>query len=302
MPVQYYPALGDLSVPAPDPGPADWNDEGVVYLPGLIPPDLIAAYQDAWKAAHGFRGLRAPDYGEGGSWTRDAALDPTSDPLWVLDADRPGGWNEACPYMHTPQLLDVCCYPPLAAALQATVGEAMGLHLNLTGWVSTRRNWHQDGYLNPEYVGDRYAAVWIALGDVHADSGVFQYIPGSHRWHRLTRDLIGRYVNLADPMWPQHTEAVLTDLVQNEIQERDATVIDYRPSAGDVLLWHPRLYHRGTVAALTNAYRPALIAHYSGVTARPDMPGPLVHMEARTFGDRGVPGSFFPIDTSGPVR
>jgi hypothetical protein len=284
--------LMDLATEVPPPGPADWNDDGVAYFPGLIPDELIADYEQAWADANGYRGLNEP---QAGQWSGTAGTSPEG--LWVLDAERPGGWNETCPYMHQPALLDLCAYPPLAAELERLIGEPAGVHLNLTGWVSTFRNWHQDGYLNPDYVGDSYAAVWIALGNVHPDSGVFQYVRGSHRWHRLVQSRIGEHFDLRDPMWPKLTESMLTDLVEKEIVDRDAEVVDYAPQKGDVLVWHPRLYHRGSPSMLENAYRPACIAHYSGIFHRPDMPSP--HRASAMDMDAGW---YFPIGAGQPVR
>lgn len=288
------PTLEALSDPAPPPGPHDWNDQGVVYLPGLLPDDLIAAYQDEWALANGYNGLKAPPEGEG-QWSSDPTSDPSS--LWVLDAASPGGWNETCPYMRYPALRRLCTHPPLAAELERLTGHPMGVHLNLTGWVSTTRNWHQDGYLNPAGVGDMYAAVWMALDDVHPDSGVFQYVPGSHRWHTLTYEKIARVVDTSDPMWPTHTETVLTPLVEDEITWRGAEVVSYAPQKGDVLIWHSRLYHRGSVASVPNAYRPALIAHYSSIHHRPDFPPAVTESDGRVAGQ----GWYFPILTGQPV-
>lgn len=288
--------LLELSVPAPRPGPADWNDRGVEYLPELLDPDDITAYEDAWIAANGFRGVRqAHPLGEGeGVWEDRPGASTNPAGLYVIDADRPGGWPDACPYMRQPALLDLCMSGALAEALERLVGEPMGLHLNLTGWTSTQRNWHQDGYLNPDPVGDFYAAVWLALGDVHADAGPFEFVPGSHRWHRLLQSKVfaSGIIDPSDPGWPTHTEAILTDLVDAEIAERDAEVERYMPNARDALIWHPRLYHRGTAPQVPNAYRPALIAHFSGIYHRPDMPEPVQH-------SRG--GWYFPIITQQPV-
>ncbi len=297
--------LDDLSIPAPRPGAADWNDDGVVHLAGVLPDDLIAAYQEEWSAAHGFQRLvRAVDRIEeqqqdgdpGGHWTRDPSSDPTD--LQVIEADRPGGWPDACPYMRHPALRALCTLPALAGELGALTGEEMGVHLNLTGWVSTQRNWHQDGYLNPGMVADQYAAVWMALGDVHPDSGTFEFVPGSHRWHRLTYEKVAAsgIVNVSDPAWPRDTEAVLTPLVEAEIVTRNAEVVSFVPSKGDVLIWHPRLYHRGTAPVIDNAYRPALIAHYSGIYHRPDFPA-----AAQVAGAIPTDGWFFPIHTDTPV-
>lgn len=57
----------------------------------------------------------------------------------------------------------------------------MGLHLALKGWILTERTWHADGYLNPEFVGEEYAAVSMALDDISPEAGL-EFIHGSHRW------------------------------------------------------------------------------------------------------------------------
>lgn len=259
--------LADLTVPAPDPGPADWNDEGVVTLPGLINDDLITAYQACWVAANG------PAHISDGR----------------LAAERPGGWPDCTPYMRHPEILDLVA--PLAPHLEELLGEPAGMHLNLTGWVTTGRDWHQDSYLNEPEVGDHYAAVWIALDDIHPDAGPFQYVPGSHRWPQVTRELIGQHVDLTDPTWPKQSERILTPLFTAEIAARDATPVTYLPEKGDVLIWHGRLLHRGSPARRPGAYRPGFIAHFSGIAHRPAMGRAVQH-------PRG--GWYFPID-GGPV-
>lgn len=282
--------LEDLSEPAPDPGPLDWNDDGVVILPGLVPDTVINAYCTEWWKANGFDHL---DYLDGSTEAVGYETANEYGGLWGLNATRPGGWPDCTPYMRHEALHDLVCGHPIANELYGLLGEPAGVHLNLTGWVSTERNWHQDTYLNPPHVGDYYAAAWIALGDIHPDSGPFQYIPGSHRWHRLTRSRIAAagIVDMSDPTWPKQTEEVLTPLVEAEIERRGAEVVTYLPKRGDVLIWHGRLYHRGSKANVPGAYRPALIAHYSGINHRQDMPTALTHGG----------GWYFPIQESGPV-
>lgn len=254
--------LAGLLEPAPAPSRADWNDEGVVILPEFVPGDLIDAYCSEWLDNHA----------------------PTA--RWQ-------GWPHATPYMQHPALRAICTEPVLASLLEGLIGEPAGVHLNLTGWVSTERNWHQDSYLNPAHVGDSYAAIWIALADIHPDSGPFQYVPGSHRWPQVTQTRIAGHLDLTDPEWPKHSEALLVPLFEEMIATRQAEPVTYVPCRGDLLVWHGRLLHRGSVAKRRGMERRALIAHYSGINHRPDMP------PARRADDGGW---YFPIDTRHPVN
>lgn len=234
--------LADLTSSPPPPGPADWNADGVIVLEEFFDNVELREYAAAWTRAN------------------------------VETDDRPHGWPDCTPYMRVPEMRRLLCDEGLARELEQLVGQPMGLHLVLSGWRSTRRRWHQDAYLNPPSVGDAYAAVWIALNDIEADSGPFQYVPGSHRWPQITRDAMGTIADLSDPDWPWQTEDVVADLFCGEIERRDAKVVDYLPKRGDVLIWHSRLLHQGSVPMDPDAWRPALIAHYSGIYRRPDMP------------------------------
>ncbi len=244
------PTFNELTVVPPPPSYLDWNEDGVVVLPRFLPEDLMQAYESCWLANN---------------------------------FDNPGGWQDPCPYMRFKPLADMLSYGPLQDEMINLLGEPAGLHLCLTGWRSTTRNWHQDSYLNPPHVGDFYVAVWIALENIHPDSGPFQYIPGSHRWPQVTRETIAPHVNLNNPLWPTHSEAVLTPAFTAEIEKRGEPVVDYLPERGDVLLWHSRLVHRGSIPNDPNMERRAAIAHFSGIQHRSDMPPAIRHSGGYIF-------------------
>ena len=246
------PAMADLAVDLPiDYTPGDsqlrrlWHLHGVVVLHGFLPDGAIDAYCRAFEA------------GEGAT-----------------------GFGIGTAYRHVPELADLCCLNSLGQVLEEIIGEPAGVHLNLTGWVSTERNWHQDTYLNPPSVGDHYAAVWMALDDVHPDSGPFQYVEGSHRWPVITRDAIFAHIDpseQADPNWPKTTERFVVPAWEAELERRRAEVTTHLPRRGDVLIWHSRLVHRGSPPRVPGMERRALIAHYSGLSHRPDMPAAQQH-------------------------
>ena len=124
-------AFDDITVAPPEPGPHDWNDDGVVILKNFMPEELMVAYEQCWMEEN---------------------------------SERPGGWPFPTPYMGRPAVADLFTYGPLCTEMERLLGEPAGLHLCLTGWVTTARNWHQDSYLNPPHVGDSYVAATPPVG------------------------------------------------------------------------------------------------------------------------------------------
>jgi len=217
-----------------------WRRDGVAILPRFLPEDLMDAYSK-----------------------RRAMLN-------VL-----GGWASPTPYLDVPELRDLALYPPLMTQMQALISEPMILHLCLTGWLSTERGWHQDDYLNPPFVNSWYAAVWMALDDIHPDSGPFEYVPGSHRWPLTRGDKVRALMPWAEAMrpdWPQVSESFVVPAIDAEIERRGAEVRQFIAKRGDVLIWHGRLMHRGSKPNKPGMLRKSLICHYSGINHRDDMP------------------------------
>lgn len=242
-----------------------WLDHGFVIAPRLIPDNLIQEYMALW--------VRENTNPGGMRW---------------------GGFPTCTPYMEYPEIRNLALYRGLSDILEEVIGTPMGMHLNLTGWVSTERDFHQDIYLNPPNVGTHYAAVWIALEDVDPASGPFEYVPGSHKWPAIQMkqlfDRIPKELH-SDPAWPRITQSVVAKACEEEIARRDVHPIRFLAKAGDVLVWHPCLMHRGTVPTDQNKRRKAFIAHFSAIDHRPDFPASR----------RENHGWYFPIENGGPV-
>lgn len=243
-----------------------FRDFGVLCIPDLMPEANIAAYRSV----------------------RDKLM---SD----------GGWNMPCPYLHFSEIREICLYRPLVEMAEHLIGHPMGLHLNLTGYVSTERNFHMDDYLNPEHVKSHYVAVWIALEDIDPKSGVFQYVPGSNRWPVIRQNKVFEImaedgISPSDPLWPTKTQDWIAGACEQKIEEMGAQVVDYVPKKGDVLFWHGCLIHRGSKPIDKSLKRHALIAHYSSVNHRPDMPNVKYHTNA----DFDAEGIYF--DTGMPLE
>lgn len=184
------------------------------------------------------------------------------------------GWHYPTPYMVCPPILDLGLSQQIVEPLNLLLNENALLHLALTGWVSTERNWHQDSYLNPPNVWSSYVAAWIALDDIDDDAGPFEYVPGSHRWEVLRREKIFKFIPgavAASPEWPSITQGEVARVCEGKIRSEGRPVVRYTPKKGRVLFWHSNLMHRGTEPKNSELLRKALILHYSGVSVRTDM-------------------------------
>jgi hypothetical protein len=218
-----------------------WRRFGYLVLPGILPAGLIDAYM-AHRAEMGI--------GLGG-----------------LENSVHGGTHAS--------VLGLGCYKPLADKIAELLGEELGFNFTLTQFTSTERNWHQDDYLGGSEVWGHYCAVWMALGDIHPDSGPFEFIPGSHRWPGLRGERVlsylppgaGGWVGLGGQPghWAQISESFTTPAIETEIALRGLPRQRFHGRTGDALIWHSKLMHRGSAPATPGMVRPAFIAHYYSV-------------------------------------
>jgi hypothetical protein len=231
---------------------SSWRKDGFIILRGFMPEELLDPYIE-----------------------RRAQL------------NEPGGWLSPTSYLHVPELRDVALYPPLLTIMKSLITEEMMLHLSLTGWISTERDWRQDDYLNPPFVNSWYSAVWFALDKIDGDCGPFEFVPGSHKWPLLRREKIWTLMTkeeleAVDPIngnkiWEKRAERLMTPAIEDEIRRRGATPRTFLAEKGDVLIWHGRLLHRGSLARTRFTARKSLITHYSGIGHREDMTGRAQH-------------------------
>jgi hypothetical protein len=257
--------------------PITFADLSEVPDPAMLPPldqtdideTALTAEQRSWRQ-DGIVILRG--------FLPDAVTEPYISRRTAFDS--PAGWHSPTPYLQVPELRMLALYPPLMQMLEHLVGEPMMLHLALTGWITTERAWHQDDYLNPSFVNSWYAAVWMALGHIDPASGPFEYVPGSHRWPLLRGEKVRRYLTREERArnehgvnhWPKYSERYVAPAIEAEIAHRGVSPRSFLAEKGDVLIWHGRLMHRGSIAKDPGRERRSLIVHYSGVSHRPDMP------------------------------
>lgn len=249
LPERYYNENGSLNLTQDQ---ADWRNDGLIIKRNFVPREIIDAYCARFEKDRG----SAP-------------------------SPRVGGvWRDNVPYMHVKEIRNICLFQELSNLLESLIGSPMGLHLNLVEWTSTERQWHQDDYLNPEFLNNHYVAVWFALDDIHPDSGPFEFIRGSHKWPLMRRGKVwdaAPQEMKSQPNWSVHWPSLTQDFVSNAIQEKitveNHTIETFIPAnKGDILVWSGALVHRGSSPNVRGMERKALISHYSAIDHRLDMP------------------------------
>jgi hypothetical protein len=184
------------------------------------------------------------------------------------------------PHLYSSAIRDMCCSRELHYLLVDLIGEEMGLHFSLNGFKSSERGWHQDDYLNPGDSMARYLAIWMAMGDIHPDSGPFEFIPGSHKWPCLTRKKVWSLVvpELRSEErfdWCYAAEYPVNRSVENYMTEQGVPPLRFDAKKGDILIWHSKLMHRGSIPKNPFLSRPSLISHYSPIRTRRDIGGEI---------------------------
>ncbi len=113
------------------------------------------------------------------------------------------------------------------------------------------------------------AASWVALEDVHEDSGPLAYYCGSQKPEKL-------------PFFDWGTESILYDgsgkkepcdfsyYLWDEMERVNIPPRVFLPRKGDMLIWHAYLVHEGTAIKDATRTRKSLVTHYTTRNSFPD--------------------------------
>lgn len=114
------------------------------------------------------------------------------------------------------------------------------------------------------------AASWIALEDIHPDSGPLAYYPGSHRL-----DVSG-FFDWGDGsilFEPGSTRQPIefSEYLASRVREAGIAPKVFCPRKGDLLIWHGNLAHEGTAIRDESRTRKSYVTHYTSLRAYPPL-------------------------------
>lgn len=204
---------------------SEFLSAGAVPIPGLLPAALIDSYVDGW-------------------WKRRFSFDR---------AHHGAGTTQL--YQTNMEIRSILLSDPIVEVF-TELGLCVALHSELTQWRSANTGWHVDIFHGNLESPGQYLGVWVALDDIDPESGVFQYVPGSHRWAFSSDD-----------------ENSVDRLCQEVMASHEHEIVSFIPKKGDVLVWNGRVIHRGS-APKADIPRPALIGHYANQWSWPGAPVP----------------------------
>jgi len=127
------------------------------------------------------------------------------------------------------------------------LGAPTTLYTSLYYERGSEQSLHRDTPLFCTTPGERYMGVWTALDDVDDSNGPLCVVPGSHLLAPIDLSMIRTQVfgdGEVDPMspagWGAYQEAVSRQCQKAGLQAGPVHV-----TAGDVIIWHPQLFHGG---------------------------------------------------------
>lgn len=119
---------------------------------------------------------------------------------------------------------------------------------------------HSDSIHMTTYPLGYLIAIWVALEDVHPDSGPLFYYPGSHKLPYLLNNdwnADNSFLSLGKNDYPDYEDMVEELLKKNKFPREELIA-----KKGDVLIWHANLIHGGTPIRNKALTRKSMVVHY----------------------------------------
>ncbi len=137
---------------------------------------------------------------------------------------------------------------------------------SLTFFHSSEQWTHQDYAYVVSGIPSHLAATWIALEDVHQNSGPLAYYPGSHTIRKFDW---GPPAHILYSDQSTSTELDFRDHIERECERCGLVREIVLPKKGDVFFWHGALAHAGSPIIDNALSRRSLVGHYSSREAYP---------------------------------
>jgi len=216
--------------------------DGYVVIPGLIDPETADAawldYVTIWQESNPFNLPAQPD---------------KFDPTW----GRTGNVHKWVMGMH-----GLLHHPKIVNLIDLLLGKPCIPYQTIPSFYGSEQPAHSDAIHMTTFPLGFLAAAWIALEDIHPDSGPLVFYPGSHKLPYLLSEAagigIGDHKRLGRRVYIEKYEKMVQDLIRT----KELKPSFFTANKGDVLIWHHNLLHGGSPVNNPEITRKSLVCHY----------------------------------------
>lgn len=195
-------------------------------------------------------------------------------------------------HLAVPSLASVFSDNDALAVCDAFFEAETALYTSLYFERGSEQDLHRDSPLFVTRPAGRYLGVWAALEDIDRDNGPLMVVPGSHALPELDVEAMATELYgdaseapaISDIGWETYQSAVRAQTL-----ERSLEAVEVHVSRGDVIIWHPSLFHGGAPHRTDARTRRSLVMHVTPVGV------PVYHQDV--FFDPGKHVSDLPVWT-----
>ena len=177
----------------------------------------------------------------------------------VLRYESPGERVEKL-FEHSAAARGLWAHPEILQVLSAIYDDVALPCQTLNFIHGSQQDVHQDLVHLTPFPAGMMCGVWVALEDIHPDSGPLVVYPGSHRLPRLYTRTVP-VDKVCDNKWRNFVDRYSPRLMQL-IEQAGLKPIYYTPKAGSVLIWHETLAHGGSQRKSDHITRKSMVSHY----------------------------------------
>ena len=158
-------------------------------------------------------------------------------------------------YLYDPRVMNLLLSDKIQDRLATLLDGAPLLFNALNMDIGTEQRLHFDTFYMAPRTPEKMVVTWIALEDIHPDSGPLTYYPKSH--------LIPPYRFSHGELWALDAEMPAFDAyIDRELAARGLQPAHFCPRKGDMFIWHAQLYHGGSPIADKQRSRRSMVSHF----------------------------------------
>lgn len=162
--------------------------------------------------------------------------------------------------LHSPALRELVQEPKLKAWLELLLNKPVRPFQTMNFLVGSKARAHSDSiHMTTEPLG-YLIAIWVALEDIHSDSGPVFYYPGSHQLPYVMSDDFetgNTKLNVGKAYYENYLNHLDTVVADNGFSPEKLVA-----KKGDILIWHANLIHGGSPVINPKLSRKSLVVHY----------------------------------------